>query len=236
MKKKMAVCISGHLRHPRKGYEAFKRCLIDPNPDWEFDFYISTWDVQDWRRGNEKLRDFSEIYELFDPKVLHVEKERAWDTSKFQKYIKPGDVKKGTKGEHILAMFYKINAAWDLISCSGKRDYNLFMRWRTDIDLCEVIDLNAVRDIALPHPKQHISQRSIFVSKNRTNKKEWASDVFAIGEYQGMLRYSQFYKAQLSDTIHEIQVFRPEVLMNSLLDSMTVNIVEFSGDWKVIYE
>lgn len=226
--KRVAVCVSGHLRHYRKGYEAFKRCLIDPNPNWEFDFYIDTWDKADWRRDDEFFEDFMDVIHLFKPVSIRIEREKIWDTEKYMKYVQPGDVKKGTRGEHILSMYYKIKGAHDLMGEGGAWDYDLIVRWRSDIDPNEKIKLD---DLELLSPKM---RNVVHVAKNKSDQQEWVSDVFAVGRPLLMNQYSFLYR-RMDELVEKHKIFRPEPLLYHHLRCYA-EIRELTGDWKVIYE
>ena len=51
--KRIAVCLSGHLRSIEAGYENFYEKVIQANPEYEFDFFISTWNSREWRDSHD---------------------------------------------------------------------------------------------------------------------------------------------------------------------------------------
>jgi len=236
--KRVAVCLSGHLRTPHQGYELFKKHVIDPNPDCDFDFFIDTWSARDWRkndgidRSNESLEDvISDVMSLYKPVAMRIQRDRAWNTEIYHKYICEGDVKKASRGEHIMGMYYKIFRCDDLRRTHEAEfcfQYDLVMRHRTDIAFKEAVQLS---DQLVKHAKT-----TILVAKNHSDQAEWCSDVSAISSSRGMLYYSCVFPL-IPRLCERHQIFRPEPLLYYHLKSSNEFIFdEFEPDWYVIKE
>lgn len=236
--KRVAICLSGHLRTPKQGYELFKKYVIDPNQDCDFDFFIDTWSARDWRkndgvdRTNESLEwVISEVMSLYKPVAVRIQRDRAWNTEMYHKYIREGDVKKASRGEHIMGMYYKIFQCDDLRRTHEKEfcfEYDLVLRHRTDIAFNE----NLVLSDALVEQ----AKTKIFIAKNHSDQEEWCSDVSAISSPKGMLFYS-FLFALIPSLVERHEVFRPELLLyHHLKSSSEFTFEEFIPDWHVIKE
>ena len=87
-----------------------QRTLIDPNPEWDFDFFIHTWDLRDWRTSERDVKtssSFAEIEEFYSPKSITVEKTRTWNTEPYMKYVAEQRwLKKGPGGKDQRASTY----------------------------------------------------------------------------------------------------------------------------------
>lgn len=242
MNKRIAVCISGHLREHIDGYINFKTHVIDANPDCTFDFFIDTWKSREWRKSldkkvstDSKLHDVvHDILKLYDPVEFHIEDDRDWDTSEFQQYIKPGYVKRGTKGEHILGMYYKImmcNSLKNMYSENREIDYDIVMRCRSDIGVTSNIVFTS--DI-IDECKFGGEKSSLFVAKNTTGKKEWLSDVLAFSSSQIMSYYSGLF-SNIHKIVDKHKIFRPEPLLYYYIShQQKIEIKEIESDWYVI--
>ena len=237
--KKIAVCISGHLRQPLQGYEKFNEMVIIPNShNCEFDFFIETWDTDDWRKGKFPTQDISSlttetiegVLQLYRPMLTRIQKNIVFDTSRYQHHIRPGDVKKNSRGEHIPAMYYKILKSNEL-KLSYETDfgfeYDLVIRHRSDFALTHPLILN---DDIFKKIKD-----TIFVANHKNATPTWYSDVFAFSSSQNMNYYSSLIN-HLDFLVEKYQIFRPEPLLYFHLNEdvpFSVDILDY--DWKILY-
>lgn len=238
MSKRIAVCLSGHLRTPHQGYELFKKHVIDPNPDCEFDFFIDTWSARDWRkndgvdRTNESLEwVISEVMSIYRPAAVRIQRDRAWNTEMYHEFIREGDVKKASRGEHIMGMYYKIFQCDSLRRAQEAEfcfQYDLVMRHRTDIAFNS--------DLILSDELVERAKSTIFVAKNHSDQVEWCSDVSAFSSSKGMLFYSCTFPL-IPMLVEKHEIFRPEPLLyHHLKSSSEFTFEEFVPDWHVIKE
>jgi len=241
--KKIAICISGHMRSFEKGYEHIKKSLIDPNKNFSFYFFIDTWEKLDWRTSGKFLSTVEQeqkIRKLYNPQNMIIEKERGWNTEPFMKYVPDITcLKKGyggvrSKGEHIPAMFYKIE------SCNNKKiDYennsgfkfDLVMRHRTDIKIDGEIDLNRALEVSKDHILVPISDNP---PKFSCSKKNHTRDMFAISSSKNIDYYSQVYQ-NLESLCEQSGEFRPEIILHQhLQNNDKIKIIEVEYSWDVI--
>lgn len=237
--KRVAVCISGHLRAPIRGYELFKRRIIDPNPHCQFEFFIDTWAFLDWRandsadvsrrRTSAVLRD---VIDLYRPRSIRVQENMQFDTRDYVGYIRPGDVKKGTQGEHILSMFYKVFHCDEFriqYEIDNSMVFDAVMRHRTDVAFTDDVILSD--DVFAK-----LQEKKVLVAENRSGQPEWCSDVWALASSRGMSVYTDIYY-NIPRLVDEHKVFRPEPLLYYHLSSSgAFGFEEFGPDWFVLKE
>lgn len=237
--KRVAVCISGHVRSFEKGFENFKSKVIDQNKSFEFDFFIDTWETKDWRtedKFKETSESIEEIKALYRPVKVVVEKDIEWDTSNFMKFVKdPSWVKKGykkvrSKGEHILGMYYKIRNCNYLKSQHEEEngfEYDLVIRHRTDLGFESKINLDEI----LKDTKD-----KIYVAKLRENQKSAGqpiNDVLGISSSKNMDEYSKVFD-NIEEIVTESEIFRPEWILDFHLKKEKLNTQEVTSPWFII--
>ena len=235
-----AVCISGHLRQFQRGFELFNKSIIKPNPTWKFDFFIETWAHQDWRT-NEKFQLTHDIVgrvsDTYKPKALSIEPEIEWDTSRYMEFVKnPRWVKKGyggvrSRGEHILAMYYKILRANELKSkFEEARDfkYDAVIRHRTDFILTQNLILDEhTSDLSskvyVPLCDQAARQGGIPIR-----------DMFAVSSSENMDYYSSLF-THVDEVVKAGGVFRPEPMLYFYLkNNKNIDVVELTHPWQIL--
>ena len=233
---KVAVCISGHLRCIKHGYENFQEVFVQSNPGYSFDFFIDTWDNLDWRNENA-FKDTSDIIpqvnEIYNPIKINIEKFINWDTSKYMKYIsnkrwvKKGMNGKRSKGEHILGMYYKIFKCNNLkIEEEEKRafKYDLVIRSRTDISFTSPFNLDNLKNtdttIYVPQCDQVARSGGIPIR-----------DMFAISSSENMDYYCHLFN-KIDDILNTTKVFRPEpMLYHHLSENPQLDVAEIKNNW-----
>jgi len=241
--KNIAICISGHIRSFKEGYECIKKSIVDPNRDFNFYFFIDTWEKIGWRT-EEKFQSISnhieEIKRTYGTDHVFIENEKDWDTERYMKYVSDiSCLKKGykgvrSKGEHIPSMFYKIKSCNDKKTEYEKTNslkFDLVMRHRTDIKINGEICLSDIFNQ---------SEKTIFVPlgdnppKFSCNKQNHTRDMFAISSSKNIDYYSEVY-SNLDTLCMQSGVFRPEVILHQhLQNNDKINIVEVEYSWDVI--
>jgi len=238
--RRAAVCISGHLRQFQVGFDLFNENIMKPNPTWAFDFFIETWAHQDWRT-QEKFQSTHDIVGLvsdtYKPKALCIEPEIEWDTSPYMQFVKnPRWVKKGyggvrSKGEHILAMYYKILRANELKSKFEEAHnfkYDTVIRHRTDFVLSQKLILNQhTPDLAskvyVPFCDQGAREGGISIR-----------DMFAISSSENMDYYSGLFSC-MDNIVEASGVFRPEPMLYFYLNqNKNIDVVELHHPWRIL--
>ena len=236
---RVAVCISGHLRNFNTGYDYFHETFIKKNPDVEFDFFVSTWDVCDWRtidKDKQTETIFDEFSKKYKPVKIHIEKNITWDTTKYmphvhnQRWLKKGYRGVRSDGSHILGMYYKIKKSNDLKQLYEKENkfkYDLVMRHRTDFYFDGNIDLNKI----LSESNNHI-----FVPDcDEKSKSEGIPirDVFAVSSSKNIDFYSNLFDS-LDNVIKKYDIFRPEpILFNYLSENNHIKTKEIINRWGI---
>ena len=237
---RVAVTISGHLRRFEEGHNEICRFLLDPNPDCQFDFFVHTWDLLDWRT-EEKFQKTTTIInhfnDLYTPKNIVIQESIEWNTEKFMKFVKNERwVKKGyggkrSRGEHIPSMFYKMFKS-NQLKCEYENlagfKYDLEVRHRTDLSILKPINLSALSNI----------EKTIYVPDCDQKAKDGGinlRDVFAIGTSGNMNYYNGVFPL-MTRLVQQTQIFRPEVLLEQHLkniEDITVDDVTI-GSWRVL--
>ncbi len=241
--KKIAICISGHMRSFERGYSSIKNSIIEPNRDFDFYFFIDTWERLDWRtegKFQSTLSKKEEIDRLYKPENIFIENEREWDTEKYMKYV--SDItclKKGYKGvrsrgEHIPSMFYKIKSCNDMKLEYENRNnlkFDLVMRHRSDIGIDGKIDLSKVLKFSEDHIFVPLGNN---LPKFPCNKKSHTRDMFAISSSRNIDYYSEVYQ-NLESICEQTGEFRPEVILHQhLQNNDKIKIIEVEYSWDVI--
>ena len=235
MKKKAAICISGHLRSYKQGFEKLTEYIIEPNLHlYDFDIFIDTWGSHDWRGEganndiNDELRD---IISLYNPLNINIQKAFEFDTSIYRKFIKPGHVKKNSFGEHIPSMFYKIFKCNHLKIIHENElnfTYDVVFRYRSDF---------AITKKLLIHKFSGQLSNTIFLAKNSNpNEPIWYSDVFSFSSTKNIDFYSSLF-LNLNGLVYQNEIFRPEPLLYHHLNSkQNIEIRELEYDWTILKE
>ena len=112
MKKKAAICISGHMRDYERRNESFYENYIKCNPDYDFDIFISTWNVRNTitshsftRRKYDKfdILDEKKITEYYNPKIL------IFEENDDEKFVSKDQIRGGNISRAVYSQLYKVN-------------------------------------------------------------------------------------------------------------------------------
>ena len=214
--------------------------LIDQNSDrCQFDFFIDTWDLLDWRSSlgplekPDKLsfKNLMSTMGLYNPTQIRIQKNLDFDTSEYVRYVKQGDVKKNSRGEHILGMYYKIlkaNALKAVHEVELRFRYDLVIRHRTDFGLKD--------PLVITDDLVEKCQSTIFVAQPYNKMPSWRTDVFALSSSKNMDYYSSLF-ARMDDLVHQNQIFRPEILLYHHLEQpKNLQVEVLPNNWEIIYE
>ena len=77
VKRKAAICISGHMREYKQGFENLSKYIIQSNPEYDFDIFIDTWFAQDWHGtgANELINEeLNKIVSTYMPTSIQIQK------------------------------------------------------------------------------------------------------------------------------------------------------------------
>lgn len=236
---KVAVCISGHLRSFSEGYDYFFKNIIEANPGFKFDFFVSTWDVRDWRtedRNKHTKNIFEDFNNIYNPVTMDIEDNIVWDTSKYMphvhnvRWLKKGYGGIRSNGGHILGMYYKIKKSNDLkVSYELKNNfkYDLVIRHRTDFAIEKSINLERILDNA---------KETIYIpncDEKARNSGIPIRDVFAVSSSENMDYYSSLFD-NIDFIVKKYDMFRPEpMLYNYLSENKDIKTLELINKWKI---
>ena len=239
--KRAAICVSGHLRCFKQGYDQIYKDIICNNPNYNFDFFIDTWEKQGWRTDKKFLSTFDiveDVKKTYNPIKINIEKDILWNPTKYLKHVQDiGWVKKGyggkrSRGEHILGMFYKIYKCNNLKRNFEKENnftYDAVIRHRTDFSLNGQISLDSLEDIKnviyVPHCDTTALQGGIPIR-----------DIFAISSSENIDYYSSLFEC-FDNLVETFQIFRPEPLLYCHLSvNKRIKIKDLTHSWSIIQE
>lgn len=118
--KRTAVCLSGLVRTFEQTHQNLHDQLLVVNPDFQFDFFLSTWANADSRKSTQKIRleqwghpveelipinptPVDRLKFIYKPVAINVEEKRTWDVTKYT-----SNKDKLASPEAWLGMTYKI--------------------------------------------------------------------------------------------------------------------------------
>lgn len=213
-KKKVALCLSGHLRYPERWLPYLKRNIIDP---LNADVFIHTWDSNGKQRiingapaPDETTRlNVPKVMDFFDPKKIAIENNEAFIDSwlkswKDEIYI----LDLAAKAEFITSQLYSIYKSNQvrLEYChENKVEYDIVIRMRADYrilypldDLCLQQFEYCTNDkiILVPDPPfNHHDHPACNKCKNgyHSGPHDEVCDVFAIGSCKAITHYANLY-------------------------------------------
>ena len=167
---RIAVCISGHPRFYEKGFEYFKKNLIDVNQSHQIDTFIHSW--------CSNLDEATAIDSLYKPKSCIFEPEKVvW-----------------SQNEHIhsnkiqYSMFYGMRMA---LTQSFHQGYDLIIRYRFDAALLKPVVINDVSEglcviDAINNPERYCDWMIFGKEKNMRHVADIYNEL-------GILEFSPFF-------------------------------------------
>lgn len=186
---RVAVCISGYIRNYKPYWDIFVKNVIDANPTFTFDIFISTWSQTNTknslayeRRGDTNFSDIdiTALYNAFNPVSIMIERSDS-DLFKEKEVYRAQDRRINVPAT--FSQFYKVRNVGVLLQEYAKArniEYNMVIRHRFDYELKNPIKL------------EQYDPACIYV-ENESYDMTWISDKFAICSYQNFITYSKFY-------------------------------------------
>lgn len=227
-----AICISGHLRQPSRGFQNICDTIICPNTNFDFDIFMHIWDKNDW---NGRLITAEELSE-YDAETVVTEECKSWDTSELLK-AKIKLIQPRSDGSHVLSMFYKVKKCHEIMLSHGKK-YDLVIRTRSDLEwenhllltdyldcgskvfvpnggtIIPTVETNDVKDIEVIHSDLKVINRFFCC----------ANDQFAISSFENMSVYAKTFDS-INCLAKRYDIFCPEALLYQQLIENGLKIV-----------
>ncbi len=216
---RVAICLSGHMREFRECAATLKRYVLDV-PGNDCDVFIHTWDKLGWYSPNDSAsvarstHDVEkEIRRLYNPIKFVIEPTKEFNVDSYCIPQRRPNVKKGTRGEHILGMYYKIKMA-NLLKreheAATRKVYDVVVRSRPDVYHYA------------PQPfEMELTGRSVYV--DIPGQYGGVNDQFAIGNSYNMDTYALCYD-HIPTYIKKGCQWRPEPILLYHLRNFGVQI------------
>ncbi len=229
--KRAAICLSGLVRTFEKTHSNLLANLVEANPDYQCDFFLSTWAnsdsrtssqgkrLQRWGQSVEELipvtpTPAARLVEVYKPVAVNVEEEKVWEVERFA-----GNQDVWASPEAWLGMTYKI------------ADCDRLRRANEDLFGYDVVVRHRF-DTLLPCPITFdLDQTKLYVPAMATptyRDQPWTNDMFAVGSGKVMEIYSGAYEA--TDELFESGViFQPEIMLHNhlLRHGISVEVMDF---------
>lgn len=237
---RVAICLSGLVRTYRQTYDNFKQCLIDSNPDCEFDIFINTWSIEQSNNSTERTRrvawygedhplfpediiDYNDIRSKYAPKVIKITEPILFDIPDGLQKINAVNL------QSILSMTHSIYRCHRLLADyqdDFNKQYDIIIRHRFDTLLPFPILLSSCDLSGLTVPS--MMQPHIIADS------EWTNDKFAIGTFDLIDIYSNWYfvmAKKIADLEPQIQ---PETVLCEHLKSYNIKTIELGNEFDII--
>ena len=136
--KKVAVCLSGHMRTYKDTAASLIKNIIDP---LNCDVFIHTWDIRDHTPHgyyeDKRDDDFARVQEIFNPKCIIIEDQEEVTRNIIKPLIEKYSLRGAfhNKPEGVLCMYYKRQKVFEIID----GEYDAVITTRPDI-LCDKED------------------------------------------------------------------------------------------------
>jgi hypothetical protein len=222
MKKKAAICISGHMREYHLLLDDFRNNIINCNPNWEFDIFISTWDIVSSsvshafeRRNYVNLNkvNIENIKKQFNPIKLEVE---VNDDEMFS-FV---DHMKGTNNiRATFSQFYKVQKVGYLMLQHAEKekiDYRCVIRMRPDICFINEIILD--------------NYDFDFINLESENFGAWVQDKILLTNLQNYKIYINFFD-NIERLYYKIGNNIPEVLLYHYFTELNLKFTKLDNLW-----
>jgi nucleoside diphosphate kinase len=176
-KKKIAICLSGHLRVFKKTYKKFYENIVNVlEAKFEVDIFMFIWNY-------ENKIDIEEALEIYKPIKYIIKKDFEFKLPSFCENMK---FYKGSVDDVTLYFGNHIKQKYGIYECFGlidKNDYDYVIRNRYDNYFQEKIDINSFGNNLYIPPGHYF-----YLNGKPTN----LNDSFAYGPYKEMEKYSDF--------------------------------------------
>lgn len=236
---KVALCLSGQPRMFKSSYQSLKNHILD---NYDCDIFIDTWKFKNTDENfylSHRYKDegsLEELYELYQPRVLNVEKFDEVFESKCLEFENKVSLTQGAKEDNYLrryySMLYKIYNCNKIKNEYGKKmniNYDIAVRSRLDVLYTQKIEFN--KDVNLTTDRQG------------SGREGCAGDILAYGMNTDMDIYCNLFN-KLDDYFSENVPITTEILLPHHLDSIIKNytvinnkifIARPSEDWQQKY-
>jgi len=192
--KRVAVCLSGHMRLYKPFFDHFKKEFMNKNKNYKFDFFIDTWDKNNFYDDKWQSDIIEEdIKSVFgnDLKRLIIENnDNMLSSDSYKDIIDKYKIDHKGDGSHIINMFYKIYKCNQLKKKYEEENnfiYDVVIRHRSDY----FINGNIIFD-DLDMNKMNIINCSIVLPHNPYNFYG-INDLFAMSSSKNIDIYSNLY-------------------------------------------
>lgn len=234
--KKIAICLSGHVRSYRLTHPGFIDNVIKPNLHHHIDIFLSTWRHTDTHHSGQidRLRhwgqlhelpqlnyvDIADLYDKYNPVKILVEREEKWDVLK---YVEKNFTHPLTNPSASLNMTYKMLSGDKL-----RRDYmayDVVIRTRFDLimDSPIVVD-NYNTDEFFYLPTMHMPN---------LDGHPWCNDKFAIGNSHNMAIYSELFNAIPELHFEHNIIMQPEIMLHHHLKRNNIPTASLERDFEI---
>lgn len=216
--KKIALCISGHMRNYKSCFYSLEKLFLNNN---KCDIFIHTWDKQNhWlQEANPKDLDVNDVVNLYKPTNIQVEEWKDFPvTEKVKLYNKDNRYAGG-----ILGMYYSLFQANEL---KRKHEdaynikYDTVIRYRPDIILSSELTI----PITLNTDSVYIPIWGDFTGIN---------DQLAYGCSHKMNQYSNVYN-EIENLLGHGCYLNPEILMKRNLEKNGIIVSRFNLNYGLL--
>lgn len=236
---RVAICLSGLVRTYRETYDNYKQCLLESNPDCEFDVFISTWSIEYSNISTERKRriawygpdhppfpenpiDYNDIYDEYRPKVFKIIDPIQFDINPDFQLNNPANL------QALMSMTYQVYSCKNVMfeyCLAFDRKYDCVIRHRFDTLLPFPIKISEcdLSKVTVPSMMQPCV----------VDGAEWTNDKFAIGNLLNMRAYSDWYY-DMKHNIISGAVIRPEIMLKAFLDSVHIETVTLGQEFTVV--
>ena len=215
---KIAICFSGLARSINLTIQSFKdNVLYDKNN--EYHIFGHMWD-------NSNIN----VFKQYDPKNLVVEDFSNYSDIFNQRSLQFLIKREETNILNVISMWYKINKSIELVDES----YDSIVRCRSDILFLDKINLNDLENKKINIP--YFENRCYDFSYEMNNRNfQTILDLFAVGEYNLMKKYSSLFD-NFEFLYQKGIVFHPETLLHYHLIEQDILINRFPMSIRIIRE
>jgi hypothetical protein len=189
---KVAVCVAGQPREYKEGFKDIKKCIVDYNPNAEFDFFLHAWQGKDgeeydsssWAKGtvgSQHPATTQDLFNLYNPKTFLIQNQLEFELPR--EYTRTA-----MQGQHIpYSMFYSVMRA-DYLRREHEAHYNFTYDWvfRMRYDLY----LNSKIKLMDLDPDFVYLPDNIQITSGRTH---CFNDMFAFSSSKNMSVYGNTY-------------------------------------------
>lgn len=236
--KRVAICLSGLVRTYRQTFENFKAYLIDCNPGYDIDIFISTWHYEMSNNSMERTRriawygDNSPLFpEVFIDSCDIISKYNPVSFNRDRHILFNQDWYVETPGVNIqslLCMTYKIMSCAKL--CRAYEDthkfrYDVVVRTRFDsiLPFPIVFDSLDLSELLVPS----MMQPRIYVDR------DWVNDKFAVGNSDDVYNYSMWFNSFAEMVLDGVPV-QPETLLSEHLKRLGIKYRTIGSEIELI--